>query len=75
MELIEEEHKWDPEAVQQRDGRLVNIHVAASELDIRQRVKRAGGRWNPQRGVWELPYAQVVALQLEKRIMPVQKRI
>jgi hypothetical protein len=32
-------------------------------------VKGMGGRWQPQRGVWELRYDQVVALGLENRIV------
>ena len=39
------------------------------ELKPRQRVKPAGGTWNPDRKVWELRYAVVVALPLEARIV------
>ena len=54
---------------------LVDIQVAAAELEIRRQVKGAGGKWNPQRGAWELTYRQVVALRLEKRIVGIRKSI
>jgi hypothetical protein len=37
---------------------------------FRDRVKQAGGTWNPQRSVWELREDRVVALGLEDRIAP-----
>jgi len=40
-----------------------------SEIVVRRQVKNAGGRWNLQRGVWELRYDQVVALGLAERIV------
>jgi hypothetical protein len=75
VELIVEERKWDPEAKQPLDGRLVSIHVAASELEIRRQIKGAGGKWNPQQRVWEVRYKQVVALHLERRIVGTQQSI
>ena len=39
------------------------------EVELRQRVKQAGGKWNCDRKVWELRYADVVALPLEARIV------
>ena len=40
-----------------------------AEVEIREQVKQAGGKWNRSRKVWELRYAQVVALKLEPRIV------
>lgn len=37
--------------------------------------KAAGGKWNPTRRVWELPYEKAVALNLEARIMPEERSI
>jgi hypothetical protein len=38
-------------------------------MELPQEVKRAGGKWNLQRQVWELRYDQVMALGLERRIV------
>ena len=69
VELIEEERPWNPEGKQQDGRRLVYVQGAAAEGEVRRQVKGAGGRWRPQYGVWELPYEQVVALQLGQRIV------
>ena len=39
------------------------------EVELRDKVKTAGGRWNPARRLWELRYDRVVALGLEDRII------
>jgi hypothetical protein len=41
---------------------LMCIRVAGGEVDLRRQVKAAGGKWRPHQQVWELQYAQVVAL-------------
>ena len=35
----------------------------------RELAKQTGGKWNPDRKVWELRYQQVVALKLDSRIV------
>lgn len=66
IELIVEETDWEPRP---RDDEVVGVRVAYEETALRQQVKRAGGRWNGERKVWELPYRQVKALSLEKRVV------
>ena len=68
VELIVAERAWDPPATRPADDAAVAVRVDFAEMDVRQRVKQAGGKWNPDRRVWELPYAQVVALKLQTRI-------
>jgi len=69
VELIVEEDAWAPSASPPAGDRLVPIRVAAPELAIRKQVKHAGGKWDSQRGVWALRYAQVPALGVEARIV------
>jgi len=38
-------------------------------MAVRDRVKQAGGTWNPERRVWQLRYDRVVALGLHNRIV------
>ena len=75
VELIVEESAWDPAAEQWQADTLVPVRVTVSELALRQQVKRAGGKWNPQRGVWEVRYDQVRALGLTDRIVASQTSI
>jgi len=45
------------------------VRVAGYERALRLQVKSAGGRWDPQRQVWELGYERVAALGLADRIV------
>ncbi len=49
--------------------KLMQISVAYEEYDIRNSIKTAGGRWNNNEKVWELPYSDVLSLGLENRIV------
>jgi len=69
VELIVAEREWDPPAPRFAADAVVGVHVGFTEVEIREQVKQAGGKWNRNRKVWELRYAQVVALKLEPRIV------
>jgi hypothetical protein len=69
VELIVAQRDWNPPAPRVADDALVAVRVGFAEVEMRQQVKQAGGRWNPSRKVWELRYARVVALKLEARIV------
>ena len=47
----------------------VALRIGFAEVTLRERVKQAGGKWNPRQKVWELCYGHVVALNLEARIV------
>ena len=47
----------------------MHTRVDYGELKTAKLVKAAGGRWNRQAKIWELPYKEVKALGLEKRIV------
>jgi hypothetical protein len=67
VELIVEESRWEP-LLYPRSA-AVGVRVGLPESDVRRRVKDAGGKWDPQRGLWLLRYNQVVALRLVERIV------
>jgi hypothetical protein len=69
VELIVEEAEWAPPRAQPPKDGLVPIRLAPPEVRLRKCVKQCGGRWDPQRGVWELSYKHVSALGLEARIV------
>ena len=48
---------------------MVGVRVGFAEVEVRDQVKQAGGKWNPRRQVWETRDDQVVALKLEARIL------
>jgi hypothetical protein len=58
-------------------NKKIGIRVYYGERETAALVKAAGGRWNRFSRVWELPYKEVIALGLEKRIVkyPVQVKV
>lgn len=61
MELIIEKSEWKPPTPRQAEDTVVAIQVAAQEGEMRRQVQAVGGKWNPRKVVWELPYEQVIA--------------
>jgi hypothetical protein len=49
--------------------KIVAIRIEYGEIDSGRQVEAAGGKWNRKKRVWELPYQQVQALELEERII------
>jgi len=39
--------------------------VEYGEIQIGRLIKSAGGRWNREKKVWELPYGKAIALGLD----------
>ena len=60
---------WAPQTGHRLEDALVWVRVALPEVEVRRQVKRAGGRWDPHRCLWELRYEQVIALGLSERIV------
>jgi len=69
VELIIAERDWEPPAPRFTADTMVGVRIGFAEVDMRERVKQAGGKWNRSHKVWELRYDQVVALKLEARIV------
>jgi hypothetical protein len=57
-----------------RTEQRLGIRVDYRESKLRDRVKAAGGIWRPRHKLWELPYAEVIALGLESRMVGVEPR-
>jgi hypothetical protein len=66
--LIIEEEAWTPFQAPPPADAMVSFRIAPAELRLRQQVKHAGGRWDPQRQVWEIRYAQAVALEAVEKL-------
>ena len=67
VELIAEAAPWTP-PVKLAAETMVGLRVTFQEVELQRQVKRAGGKWNPERRLWGLRYDQAVALGLEERI-------
>ena len=71
VELIVENIPWQQNTEKIPMNKLMSLRITANEVNLRKRVKTAGGKWNPKRQVWELPYKEVLELGLKKRIVDV----
>ena len=68
VELLVAERDWQPRR-RFADDQIVGLRVDFADVAVRAQVKQAGGRWNPQRRIWQLRYDRVVALGLTGRIV------
>ena len=69
VEIIIDEGIWDTGARRLRGNRKVQIKVMYEEINLRKKVKDAGGIWNREESVWELDYKNVEGLGLKERIV------
>src|SRR5713101_3216462 len=69
VELLVAERDWEPPRPRFAQDQIVGLRVAFADMAVRDRVKQAGGTWNPERRVWQLRYDRVVALGLHNRIV------
>ena len=68
VELMVDETPWRPQRTASKGAGLVGVRVGLQEVSLQRQVKRAGGRWNPTRRVWELRRDQALKLGLKERI-------
>ena len=69
VELLVAERDWEPPPPRFPPDQVVDLRVSFADTAIRDRVKQAGGRWNPDRRIWQLRYDRVAALGLTRRIV------
>jgi hypothetical protein len=68
VEIVVEEKPWKP-AFRQRDEEIVTIHVDYNEKGLRDMLKAVGGKWDPEKKVWRVPYGVARGTELEKRVL------
>jgi len=67
VELIIEKKPWQP-SLRIRDEDIVPVNVYFSEMDLREKLKGLGGKWNPEEKSWFVPYASIRGTEFEERI-------
>ena len=68
VEIVVEEKPWAP-SLRLRDEDIVPITVAYIEKELREKLKTAGGRWDPEAKLWLVRYGAIRGTELEERIM------
>jgi hypothetical protein len=68
-EIIVDERPCDPN-MRHRDKDIVAVMVPFTKLALRDRLKAAGGRWNPEEKIWRVPFGAIRGdTELVERIM------
>jgi len=65
--IIIDEQDWIPDLIIPADRR-VEIQIGFGETELREKVKNAGGFWNPDKKAWVLSYNKVLQMGLERRV-------
>lgn len=65
VELVVAEAPWKP-----RPFRLVRVDVRPWEISVREAVKKAGGKWEPEKKLWRMRLDRALKLGLKERIRP-----
>ncbi len=69
VELVVEEKSYR-QSLRYRDEDIVSVIVAYSETDLRDMLKKAGGRWDPEEKLWRVPFGAIRGDEdLEERIL------
>ena len=68
VELIVDEQDWIPGVIIPTH-RSVAIKIGFGESELREKVKQAGGYWNPDQKAWILSYREVLKMGLERRMI------
>ena len=61
IELIIANEPWQRNSQKIPKHKIVNLRIAVDEGELRNRVKKAGGKWDPQKQAWRLAYREVLA--------------
>ena len=68
VEIIVSESDWSPPPAKYPDSTLVTLKIGARETALQSQVKAVGGRWDPDRKLWVVPYGCIRGTRLEKFI-------
>ncbi|MBL0140759.1 MAG: hypothetical protein IPP91_01500 [Betaproteobacteria bacterium] len=71
VELIVESAPWTPRPRKRRrePGDLVGVRIDYGEIELRGRIKAAGGIWRSRHRLWEIDWKTVRELGLEERVV------
>ena len=67
-EIIVDESDWDPLPSATARRERVAVRIDVHEVKLREKVKAAGGRWDPEKRLWRLAMEQVLQLGLGARV-------
>jgi len=69
VEIIVEKRSWTPPPRRFADPERVPVRIAFTENDKKKIAKVAGGRWDPEKKLWFIPFGKIKGTPLEKHIV------
>jgi hypothetical protein len=69
VELIVAEVPWQRRRRKPHPDQVVGVRTRWGEVDVGRALRRAGGIWNRENGVWQIAYARAIGLGLADRIV------
>ena len=69
IELVIEETPWKPQPRHIPKNKFMLLRIGTHEIQLNTMIRAAGGRWNHEHKVWELPYRDILELGLRDRII------
>lgn len=69
VEIIVEKKDWIPPQPKFADNEKVPVRIKFNENALKEMAKTAGGRWDPEKRLWLIPYGKVKGSELEKHII------
>lgn len=67
IEIVVEEKPWQPPS-RFRDGDIAPVKVEFGETELREELRKARAKWDPQTKLWLVPYRLIRGTDLEARI-------
>jgi hypothetical protein len=69
VEIVVGKKSWVPPQPKFPDDMNVPVRIAFAESRLKNLAKEAGGRWNPEKRVWLIPFGKIKGTALEKHII------
>ena len=69
MEIIIESKPWQDNNKKIPENKSMDIRIGYNEVELRSRIKACGGKWDPQKKIWQLSYEKIKKLDLLERIV------
>ncbi len=69
VEIIVERKEWIPPEPRFADDERVPVQIKYAESALKDLAKGAGGRWDPNKRIWLIPFGKIKGTELEKHIV------
>lgn len=69
IEIVVKRKSWQPQRKKITNNQIMSLRIAYDDLEARKQVKASGGKWDPQRQVWQLGYEKVIELGMVNRLV------